>query len=77
MLGALHSASLHYAHYLVIKTWRSSPSRARRSAPPTGMLPALPGMVTISYPTVLGDRRTCNHRPICGDEMCRHIVSPP
>ncbi|EYB87778.1 hypothetical protein Y032_0257g395 [Ancylostoma ceylanicum] len=26
---------------------------------------------------VLGDRRTSDHRPKCGDEMCRHLISPP
>ncbi|EYB92392.1 hypothetical protein Y032_0194g1420 [Ancylostoma ceylanicum] len=77
MLRVLHSVSLRYARYLVVKTWRSSPSWARKSVPHACMLPALPQMVTISHLTVLEDRRTCDHRPKCGDEMCRHLTLPP
>ncbi|EYB98684.1 hypothetical protein Y032_0129g1500 [Ancylostoma ceylanicum] len=41
------------------------------------MLPALPRMVAIAYLTVLGDCCRCDHRTECGDEMCKHLISPP
>ncbi|EYC21319.1 hypothetical protein Y032_0019g3750 [Ancylostoma ceylanicum] len=75
MLLALHSASLRTVHYLEPirpgdhrTPWRGDQRLAHA---------ALPRMVTISHPTVLGGCRACDHRLTCGVEMCRHMISPP